>query len=335
MFFKHKYIYAGEDEVHECTAAATIYSFAVCSFYTIVHLLECLYLLTIRVLYTYLYMYINNCICIYLYDGFRSVVFSELRFSMLVTFVLKTCHLVSLILFFFFPSGVNKPSLRYSNPSSNDLERGRRRREGRLDDASQNKTHDDVLLCHTCINRLRSKVWLYTGNLQPEPPPHTFPCVSLCVFFCRRNRPTPNYNTTQPMNRVLVYGKRTHSSWCPVADSHSTVGLNHKKTPQASGLIVRHLTSSWLHWVPQPLLLFFLRITCLKSTGFPKKRALPTAGCRVSTMCVSPPPCPRASHPSTLPRKPDMSYLLMNEADGIIHGDDDALEYIGVEGRTH
>lgn len=70
VFFKHKYIYAGEDEVHECTAAAaTIYSFAVCSFYTIVHHLVCLYQLTICILYTYLYICIQNCICIYLYDG--------------------------------------------------------------------------------------------------------------------------------------------------------------------------------------------------------------------------------------------------------------------------
>lgn len=70
-------------------------------------------------------------------------------------------------------------------------------------------------------------------------------------------------------------------------DSHFAVCLNHKKRPQASGLIVRHLTSSWLHLVPQPLLLFFLKITWLKSTGFPKKGPMPTAGCRVFyNVCV-------------------------------------------------
>lgn len=53
--------------------------------------------------------------------GFCSVVVSELLFfPMLVTFVLKTCHLVSFFFFFLFfsSSGENKPSLRYSNPSS-------------------------------------------------------------------------------------------------------------------------------------------------------------------------------------------------------------------------
>lgn len=40
-----------------------------------------------------------------------------------------------------------------------------------------------------------------------------------------------------------------------------------------------------------------------KEYGFPEKRPLPTAGCRVFTMCVSPPPCPRVSHPSTLSLK--------------------------------
>lgn len=65
-----------------------------------------------------------------------------------------------------------------------------------------------------------------------------------------------------------------------------------------------------------------------KEHGFPEKKGpLPTAEFRVFTMCVSPPPppCPCVSHHSTLPLKPDMSYLAVNEADGIIHGDDDAL----------
>lgn len=79
----------------------------------------------------------------------------------------------------------------------------------------------------------------------------------------------------------------------------------------------------------------FLHNYVAKEHGFPEKRPLPTAGCRDFTMRVFPPPCPRDSHPCTLPLKPDMSYLSMNEADGIIHGDDDALEYKGAEGRTH
>lgn len=80
----------------------------------------------------------------------------------------------------------------------------------------------------------------------------------------------------------------------------------------------------------------FLKNDMAREHGFPEKRPLPTAGYRVfynvsatpSThpMPLLPPPrpcpCPCVSHPSTLPLKPDMSYVSMNEADGIIHGDD-------------
>lgn len=114
FFFKHKYIYAGEDEVHECTAAATIYSFAVCSFYTIVHPLKYLYLLTIHILYTYLYMYIYITAYVYIYMmGFCSVVFSELLFFNAGDFCTKNLSLGAFIfiLFFFLRWEQTEPSL--------------------------------------------------------------------------------------------------------------------------------------------------------------------------------------------------------------------------------
>ena len=55
----------GGDEVHECTAAATIYSLAICSFYTIVHhllvLAEHLYFIHI-----FIYVYIAAYLYIYM-----------------------------------------------------------------------------------------------------------------------------------------------------------------------------------------------------------------------------------------------------------------------------
>lgn len=100
--------------------------------------------------------------------GFCSVVFSELLFFNAGDFCTEHLSLGAFIFILFFSSGENKPSLRYSNPSSNDLEGGQRRREARLDGASQNKSHDYIPPCHTCIHQFRSKVWRCTGN--PSPP---------------------------------------------------------------------------------------------------------------------------------------------------------------------
>lgn len=85
--------------------------------------------------------------------GFCSAVFSELLFFFNAgDFFTENLSLVEFLVFIYFSSGENKPSLRYSNPSSNDLEGGQRRREGRLDKATQNKTHGYDPLCHTFIS---------------------------------------------------------------------------------------------------------------------------------------------------------------------------------------
>lgn len=120
--------------------------------------------------YTHIYICIWITAYVYIYMmGICSVVFSELLFFDAGEFRTENLSLGEFN--FFFSSGENKPSLRYSNPSSNDLERGQRRREGRWDKASQNKTHNYILRCHTHIYQFRSKVWRDTGNLQPQPSP--------------------------------------------------------------------------------------------------------------------------------------------------------------------
>lgn len=175
--------------------------------------------------------------------GFCSVIFSELLFfSMLVTFVLKICHLVRLLIYFYFSSGENKPSLRHSNPSSSDLEGGQRRREARLAGASPKR----VTRLHSTVSHMHPSVEIKGLALDWESLP-TRPVSPSACFPFRENIRQPII-TTPPVNRatkgVLVYEKHTHSRSCPVTDSPSAVGLNHKKRPQASGLIVRHLTSS-------------------------------------------------------------------------------------------
>lgn len=74
------------------------------------------------------------------------------------------------------------------------------------------------------------------------------------------------------------------------------------------------------------LFVVFLKDYMAKEHGFPEKKDPRPPRDNVPLQCVCDP------HPSTLPLKPDMSYLSMKEADGIIHGDDDALEYKGRRG---
>lgn len=108
---------------------------------------------------------------------------------------------VSFFFFLFFSSsGENKPSLRYSNPSSKWPEERKTGREVRQGITKPNTP----LLCHT-------------GN-----PPLLL--LAMCLplrVFPQKNPSNPNYNTTQPVSRVLVYERRTHWRSCPVADSHS------------------------------------------------------------------------------------------------------------------
>lgn len=170
-----------------------------------------------------------------------------------------------------------------------------------------------------------------TLGISNQSPPLS-PCDSLRVCFSSEEPiPPPNYNTTQPVNRVSVYEKRSHSRQCPVADS-----LCRRPQPQKNTSSLRtncasphFLMTSFSTTAP---FVVFLKNYMAKKHVFPEKRPLPTAGCRVFAMCVSPPPRPRVYHPSALPLKPDMSYLSVNEADGIMMV---MMMHSSTKGRTH
>lgn len=106
--------------VHECTAAATIYSFAVCSFYTMVHHLRICWPL----------YFIHICIAAYIFI-WR---FVALSYQCLFCLLIFKCwswwlsYRKSVTRWVFFSSGENKLKLCYPNPSSNDLEEERKQK---------------------------------------------------------------------------------------------------------------------------------------------------------------------------------------------------------------